>query len=284
MLTWAERFGTINDWSVGCPICRGETYVDVPIEQRLMPFRDANQPRCACWYLYLSMQALWLGGYPKGYVELNLSSAYPLVRMPADVEVSWQARHPDSHAWEMQEDDRRALQGWHEKADDTALRGLSVVLFGDKGTGKSSLATAMAKEFSKRRGVDSCGLCKGFSARWLVADSLYEDIGRGWRARDLLGPCMQADVLVIDDLRMAYKGVLAVEYIERIHSLLQFRAGNCLPTVITTNKIAQGQDYESNAITEFLGVARDEIPQRFGKYRFVRLTNTALRPLSEWDC
>lgn len=283
-MTWIERFGTINDWSAGCAVCRGDTFVGMTVEQTMSPFRDAEQQRCPCWYLYMAMQALWIGGFPKGYLPLNFDSTYPFVSMPSDTEKSWHEKHPDSYAWEMSDEDQRALQHWTEKADDTALRGLSLVLVGDKGTGKSALATALSKEYVKRRGVDGCGLRSEFSARWLVSDSLYEDLGKGWRAKDLLGPCMQADVLVIDDLRMAYRGVLAVEYIERMHSLLQYRAGNSLPTIITTNKIAQGQDYESNAITEFLGVTRDAIPQRFGKYRFVRLTNAALRPSSEWGC
>ena len=282
--TWAERFGTIKEWSTGCPVCHGETFLALPIEQRIMPFRDAQEQRCPCWYLYGSMYLLWDGGFPKGYVSLNFDSAFPLAQMPAEVDAAWHKRHPDSYAWEMADDDQRALKHWTESANDTALKGLSCVLFGDKGTGKSALATTISKEFVKRRGIDACGPRAEFSVRWLVADSLYEDLGKGWRAKDLLGPCMQADVLVIDDLRMAYKGFLATEYVERIHSLLQHRAGNSLPTIITTNKIAQGQDYESNAITEFLGVGRDDIPQRFGKYRFIRLTNAALRPSSEWGC
>lgn len=282
--TWAERFGTVKDWSMGCPVCRGETFLELSVEQRIMPFRDEQQKRCPCWYLYGAMTVLWLGDFPKGYLTLNFDSSFPFEQMPAAVEVEWQKKYPDSYAWELSDDDQNALRHWTEKVDDTALRGLSCVLYGDKGTGKSALATALAKEFVKRRGLDYCGVRASFSARWLVADSLYEDMGKGWRAKDLLGPCMQADVLVVDDLRMAYKGFLATEYVERMHSLLQYRAGNSLPTIITTNKIAQGQDYESNAITEFLGVGRDDIPQRFGKYRFIRLLNAALRPSSEWGC
>ena len=281
-VTWQERFGTISDWSSGCPICSGETFLSLTVNQLVSPFRSADQPRCPCWQLFVAMQALWVGGYPKGHLELNFDSAYPLDRMPEDTKQKWYARFPDSYAWEMSEDDERALKRWTEGAHEVAVRGLSIVIYGDKGTGKSALATTITKEFVKRRGLDSCGLIKGFSSQWLVADSLYADLGRGWRAKDVLGPCMQADILVVDDLRMAYKGFLVAEYVERLHALLQHRAGNNLPTIITTNKIAQGQDHESNAITEFLGVTRDSIPEAYGKFRYVRLTNMALRPTSEW--
>lgn len=279
--TWVERFGILKDWCKVCPVCGGTAFLRTTAEAALSPFSDADQPRCACWYLYVSMQVLWLGGFPKGNLPLNFDSVFPLTTVVDDV---WQKVFPDSYAWEMSGEDQAALRFWTENAATTAAHGLSCVLFGDKGTGKSALATALAKEFAKRQGIDVCGIKKNFSARWLVADSLYEDMGKGWRAKDLLGPCMQADLLVIDDLRMAYRGIQATEYVERMHSLLQYRAGNNLSTLITTNKIAQGQDYESNAITEFLGVVRDEIPQRFGKYRYIRLTNMALRPSSEWGC
>lgn len=282
--SWVDRFGTIQGWSQSCPICRGTTFVDSTVEQIVMPFRSADERRCACWHLYVAMQGLWLGGFPKGFLSFNFDSIYPCQDMTDPIATSWKEKFPDSYAWEMSEEDLSALNYWVQEAKTVAQKGLSLVLVSGKGTGKSALATSLAKEFVKRQGLDSCGLVSDFSAMWLVADALYEDLGKGWRGKDLLGPCMKADLLVIDDLRMAYRGFTAVDYIERVHSLLQYRSGNSLPTIITTNKIAQGQDYESNAITEFIGVTRDEIPQRFGKYRFVRLTNAALRPSSDWGC
>lgn len=281
---WQERFGDLKNWSTSCPICKGTSFLALSTDRVFAPFRDEADQRCPCYYLFLSMQALWVGSYPKDYLTLNYDSSYPASQLPSAIEAVWDLRFPDSHAWLMAPEDEAALAYWVDNADAVATKGLSLVLYGDKGTGKSALATTLSKEFVKRRGIDACNLRSDFSVRWLVADALYEDLGKGWRSKDAYGPCLNADLLVLDDLRMAYRSAVAAEYLERIHSLLQHRSGNGLPTIITANKIAEGQDHVSNAITEFLGIDSDGVPQRYGKYRFVRLTNTALRPASEWGC
>jgi len=160
---------------------------------------------------------------------------------------------------------------------------LSLVIHGDKGVGKSSLATVLAKEMTKRLGIDATGFTQ-FKPRFLVGDELYQYLStKDWKGMQVANEAMRCDLLVIDDLRLSYTGYAGSELIERVHSFLQYRSGSDLSTIITTNKLGITADFADNAVTQFLGVSGDKIPDKFGKYRYIRVTNKALRPEPDWD-
>lgn len=286
---WEERFGSLQDWASACPVCKGQLFVGLTAEQLVAPFKDADGgDRCACWLLYHAMRILWAGGFPKGYLEFNWDSTSSSVLAGKMDEktpdgVKWYERFPNSYVWEWSKADETAVDYWASNMKVVALKGLSLVLWGEKGIGKTALATALAKELVKSRGIDSAGVKSEFVAKFLVSDVLYEALSQGHKGQNLAEPAMKADILVIDDLRLGYKGYIATEYLERLHTMLQHRSANALPTIVTTNKIAQGQDFDSNSIAEFLGIAKDRVPKSYGKYRFVRLTNRALRQVSDWS-
>jgi DNA replication protein DnaC len=197
----------------------------------------------------------------------------------------WEAQFPDSYAWEFDQEttDEEAIRYWVDNPDQVQTRGLSLLLFSGKGVGKTSLATTLAKEYTKRVGVDDSGAIGSFTPRFIVTDTLYELIlTRSWHGLELYQKAISSDLLVLDDLRLSFKGMGANDYFERLHSCLQHRAANNLPTIITVNKIDDRKDFQANCVTDFLGVQAAELPDKFGKYRFVRLSNTALRPEPEW--
>jgi hypothetical protein len=279
-MTWVERFGDQEQWSTGCCLCGGRTFSNR--EDLTSAFQTSSTDRCPCWVLYMTMLRLWGQEFPKGYIQWNWDSTYPLDSFPSNHE--WYQKHPESWVWKFSEEDESAIRFWVDNPVKVSTLGLSMVLYGEKGVGKSALATVLAKEYTKREGIDSTGYKSSFVPRFLVCDELYEYLtNRNWQGREIANNAMRSQLLVLDDLRMSYTGYVKSEYVERIHSFLQFRAGNNLPTIITSNKLGASQDFESNPITEFLGLVKGEMPSKFGKYRFINLTNNPLRPDPDWE-
>ena len=284
MTTFVERFGTAKEWSTECVLCKGTQFLD-QVEISITMFREITDKRCPCWLCYTAMQRLWEQSFPKAHIQMSWDSSYPVILKDEKLRSLWEQRHPDSWAWQFPEDDENAVRFWVDNPNEVDLKGLSLVLYGPKGTGKTSLATVLSKEYTKRKGVDPTGFKSDFVPKFLVCDELYEQLAsRDWKGRENVQQAMHSSLLVLDDLRLNYTGYVQVEYSERLHSFLQHRAGNNLPTIITVNKIAQTQDFKDNAVTEFLGLTQSEIPKRFGKYRFVELSNQPLRPEPEWNC
>jgi hypothetical protein len=124
-----------------------------------------------------------------------------------------------------------------------------------------------------------------FGAKFVACDEIYDLLaGRSSAGRATFEQMRVADLLVLDDLRLAYTGYVQIEYVERLHFLLQYRQQNNKPTIVTVNKLGQASDFTPNAVTQFLGLENAvDVPVRFGKYRFVHMTNEALRPEPEWE-
>jgi hypothetical protein len=230
------------------------------------------------------MQRLWEQEFPRGYLRWNWDSQWPYdLHSNETLNALWMSVFPDSYAWSFNEEDETAMRFWVDHATEVQSLGLSIFLHGSKGTGKTALSTVLAKEFTKRKGLDSTGVIQTFVPRFLVCDELYQYLSdKDWKGREIANQAMRADLLVLDDLRLNYAGYVQTEYAERLHAFLQYRAGCNLPTIITANKVAAAKDFASNCVTEFLGIS-GEMPQKFGKYRFIQLTNEPLRPEPEWS-
>jgi hypothetical protein len=288
MTTWDQTFGSAKDWCVRCPFCNGSGFRRLKPEQYFAPFRDADNERCPCWILYTAMARLWEKQFPRGYITLNWDSIWPYnldrTEWGALLE-KWELEFPDSYDWEFSSEDEVAMRFWVDNSDIVATKGLSIILQGSKGVGKTALSTVLAKEFTKRRGIDAAGFLERFVSRFLVCDELFEYLShKDGRSKETINESMKADLLVVDDLRLNYTGWSGSEYQERLHSILQYRAGCNLPTIISVNKIDTTQDFTSNCITEFLGIEPElPLPQKYGKYRFIQLINKPLRAHPEWE-
>ena len=294
MAQWAEAFGTYEAWSVNCPFCRGGGFIEsvrfAPDLASLGMFRDpsdSSHQRCPCWLNWVTMQRLWDKEFPHAYIRLNWDSTWPRLwdNLSEEGQRIWTERMPDSYAWKFDDEDELAMRFWVDNPNAVNVKGLSVILHGDKGVGKTALATVLVKELTKRLGVDASGYISSFNPSFLVADELYEYLSnKDWKGREVSNQAMRSSILVLDDLRFNYTGYVQVEYIERLHSFLQYRAGCNLPTIITANKIIASQDFANNSITEFLGLSNQGAPKKFGKYRYIQLVNEPLRPDPEWSC
>jgi hypothetical protein len=282
-MQWAESFGTWQEWSSGCSVCQGQRFLGSADPLQIgMPFREASSDACPCWFLYMAMQRLWSKEFPKAYLLWNWDSTFPL-KTPLAADHAWYVKHPESFAWRFSEPDEEAIRFWVNTPEVVVNKGLSLVIHGDKGVGKSSLATVLSKELVKRRGVDASGYISDFTVRFLVGDELYQYLGmRSREGHAVLDEAFKSSLLVIDDLRLAYTGFVNTELVERVHSILQSRAGNNLPTIITMNKLSKSADFKPNSVTEFLGIDADHVPDKFGKYRFVQVINDPMRPAPDW--
>lgn len=285
MGSWLETFSNDKTWSADCPICHGSQFLEDRQDRKSKVWVDSSDSRCPCWINYTTMARLWDQGFPRGYLKFNWDGSYPLAPDGSQRWSEWEHwKCQDSYIWQFNESDEQAVRYWVDNPDEVDRRGLSIVLYGAKGTGKTSLATTLAKELTKRKGVDASGSNEKFIPRFMVCDELYESLSsKDWKLRESSKQAMQAQVLVLDDLRLNYTGYVQVEYAERMHSFLQYRSGSNMPTIITANKLGTTQDHGSNCVTDFLGIQNNEYPERFGKFRFIGLTNSPLRPDPEWS-
>jgi len=234
----------------------------------------------------MASRVLVSNGFPKGYVLYNWDSSWPNKQMTKEQQTAWEELYPDSYAWSFSsEDQENAVRFWVDNPEVVNDRGLSILLYGGKGIGKTSLATTLAKEYTKRLGVDDAAPISAFRPQFMVSDGLYELISiKSWHGHEMYQKAISASVLVLDDLRLSFTGYVANDYFERVHACLQHRAANNLPTIITANKADDRKDFQSNCVTEFLGITQlHGLPDKFGKYRFIQIDNQALRPEAEWD-
>jgi len=110
--------------------------------------------------------------------------------------------------------------------------GLGIVLWGDNGTGKTSAAIAIAKEY-RRRGYTALFVRAGELRDMIIAKREFDE-GGTWYDRAL-----DVDVLVIDDLGKEYKA--ASGFTEAtVEEIIRARAQNLQITLITTNVAPSG--------------------------------------------
>jgi hypothetical protein len=243
-----------------------------------------GKTRCACWTMYYAAQQLWDKGFPRAYLRYYWDSGYPVDHGMVSEEDSaaFEDRFPNSTAWMMSKEDNDACQFFSEWGHDVATKGLSLLLYGGKGCGKSALATSLALEATKRN-LDPTGWRDSWKPYWLSCDHLYEIIQqRGPVVRETMAAVEKASLLVVDDLRWVATGFAAADLVERLHRILQVRTQSLLPTIITANRIGECGDLQPNAVTAFLGIS-DTIPVRYGHYRMISLTNDPLRPNAAWS-
>jgi DNA replication protein DnaC len=288
MTTWLSTYGTLAEWCDKCPVCKGTQFKHLSVEEKFSMWRDSETERCSCWKLYVVMQRLWMQEFPRGYLRWNWDSQWPYdLNNQKELVEKWNEVYPDSYAWQFDPSttDEKAVLHWVDNPNEVAMKGLSLFLHGSKGTGKTALATVLSKEYTKRRGLDATGTIGDFIPSFLVCDELYQYLSdKGdWKGRETANKAMRADLLVLDDLRLNYTGYVQTEMAERLHAFLQYRAGCNLPTIITANKMGSAQDFSNNCVTEFLGISKEGTPDRFGKYRFIKLANEPLRPEPEWS-
>lgn len=128
---------------------------------------------------------------------------------------------------------RDILKNYVQNMEDMRARGIGILLWGANGTGKTSMAAIIAKEY--RRRFNTVLFIEAASLKSLVVskESFDEDETYWQRA-------MSVDVLVLDDLGKGTKD--STGFGERlIDELIRTRNANQLVTIITTNAVVQGK-------------------------------------------
>lgn len=279
MSEWIEQWGSPADHSKPCPICKGSGW----LERSTGLFQHASDitARCPCWLIYSSAQQLWHHGFPRAYLKYFWDASWPAQLTDAEWEAFAEV-YPTSMAWGMTEAEQQACDFFAGWSKPVRTQGLSLLIHSVKGSGKSALATALAAEVTKRN-MDPTGWRGKWQPAWISCESIYEQIGlRGQGIRELTEKAESATLLVLDDLRWQPTGYLAQDLVERLHRILQTRSNNLLPTIITANRAGNDGDLQANSVTAFLGIS-DKIPERYGRYRMIHLSNDPLRPLAAWS-
>lgn len=129
---------------------------------------------------------------------------------------------------------REVLEAYIRQMEEMRLRGLGLLLWSGNGTGKTSIAAIIAKEY--RRRFNTVLFIEAANLKSLVINSESFDEDETYWQR-----AMAVDVLVLDDLG---KGVQdRTGFGERlIDELIRTRNANQLVTIITTNAIIKGKD------------------------------------------
>jgi len=128
---------------------------------------------------------------------------------------------------------RDILKSYIRKMEDMREQGLGMLLWGANGTGKTSMAAIIAKEF--RRRFSTVMFIEAASLKSLVISKDHFDEDDTYWDR-----AMKVDVLVLDDLG---KGTLdRTGFGERLFDeLIRTRNANQLVTIITTNAVLKGK-------------------------------------------
>lgn len=268
MIKWIDTWGSEADFCSKCPSCKGTGWL-------------TSARRCFCWYIYKASLRLWGCAFPRAYLAYHMEPAYPYSQSLSDVAKEF---YPASTIWDMASADEEAINYFLDNWEEVRKQGLSLFIYGPKGCGKTAFATSIAIEITKRSlRSDGSGWDGSWVPSFICCDAIYEAVAlRSRVTSELIERAMDADFLVLDDLRIQGQGVIASDASERIHRILQHRSYNNLPTIITANKVGNAADFQPNAVTGFLGIA-STIPDRFGRYRMIQLTNDVIRSEPKWS-
>lgn len=131
----------------------------------------------------------------------------------------------------------------------------SVVSGKDFGVGKSHLAVAIMRTFGSGRFITNDDLLRGLR-------KTYSDR----KAEDIVEACSVAKILVIDDLGLSAGGA---DEMPMLHSILDYRHGQRMPTVFTSNK----------TLDECLAVMGERMADRIKQslFKHVKLTGRSQR-------
>ncbi|MCI6274407.1 MAG: ATP-binding protein [Coriobacteriaceae bacterium] len=109
-----------------------------------------------------------------------------------------------------------------ERCADDVINGRNLYIYGDVGTLKTHLASAMTRKLVERN-VNVC-----FSAMWKILDAIKAGFHENY---DPLPKYQHVQVLVLDDLGKESPTDFALE---RLFALVDERSARMLPTVVTT--------------------------------------------------
>jgi DNA replication protein DnaC len=135
---------------------------------------------------------------------------------------------------------RDMLTSYIQSMDEMKARGLGLLLWGGNGTGKSSFAAIIGKEF--RRRFNTVLFIEAATLKGLVASNDYFDEDQSYWQR-----AKEVDVLILDDLG---KGIQdSKNFGEQIvDELIRARNSNKLITIITTNVLLKGEGEKLSAL------------------------------------
>ena len=139
---------------------------------------------------------------------------------------------------------RRVVKSYLEKYEEIRKSGTGLLLWGDNGTGKTSIAAVLAKEF--RRRYCTVFFVDGFSLRDVfVQKEMFDEDQTCWQR------AATVDVLIIDDLG---KGIEDNKGFGRrvLDDLIRVRNGNALITIITTNVPPKTDDEKKDSLEKIL--------------------------------
>lgn len=123
---------------------------------------------------------------------------------------------------------QQAIMEYAEEADHYVIAGLGMILWGDKGTGKTLLATLLLKTL----------LAAGHDGYFTQFNEMIDAYTDTWRNNDekrwFTRRMRNATLLVVDDIGKEHKG--RVDMVESMFDqVIRARVANAKPTIITTN-------------------------------------------------
>lgn len=141
-----------------------------------------------------------------------------------------------------------AVLDYARQIDAYAKRGIGLVFYGDRGTGKSLLASLLIKRLISE---GHAGYFATFQELLdLFTSTWSDDQEKRWFERRIIS----AEILVIDDMAREYAGRLGVAG-PLVDHVLRTRVAHQRPTIITTNKTLDelGELYSLNALSLLTG-------------------------------